>query len=126
MTLDIIIGKLTYTPGDDELDVEKCPPESHDVCDRELTIYPRDSCRSGSAGLWDFFFDRVHDIYMEMRDYPDSNDPEAIAIKPFLERINALPDDCNDAINNDRMKWFKFWCNRAVELYGDEAGIEFC
>ena len=126
MTLDVIIGKLTYTAGDYDLDIEECPPESYDVCDPEYTIYPRRAYRSGSTGFWDFFFHYVGSTYMWMRHYPDSNDQEVVALNTFIDEINALPDNCNDSGHNDRMKWFKFWCNRAVELYGDTAGIKFC
>jgi len=126
MTLDVIIGKLAYTEGDYGLGIEECPLESYDVCDPEYTMYPRRANRSGSTGFWDFFFDHVGNTYMWMRNCPDSNGPEVVALKEFIDEINALPDNCNNLGHNDRMKWFKFWCNRAVELYGDEAGIKFC
>jgi hypothetical protein len=46
-------------------------------------------------------------------------------LKPVLEEINLLSETLPSRIDQDRMKWFKYWTNRAVELYGDEAYITF-
>jgi hypothetical protein len=43
-------------------------------------------------------------------------------LKPIIEKIKNLPDDCE---NKGLMKWFKFWSEKAVEKYGDDACIQF-
>ena len=114
MTLTVIIGKIG-APDIDELTVKECPSESYDVCNPEFTIYPRRAYRSGSGRMRSFFDGMPAEIC-----------PEIVRIRPIIGVINGLPDDCGSTDHNDRMTWFKFWCNRAVELYDDEAGIELC
>lgn len=118
MTLSITIGKTKPMVNEYGETIDECPPESYDVCDPKYTMHSQRAYRNGTA-LWDFFEHYLNDIYNESMSNKDE-------IKPFIDEINALPDDCGDPGHNDRMKWFKFWCNRAVELYGDEAGVEFC
>ena len=120
MTLTVILGKI-HTPSDEIPNIDECPAESYDVCDPEFTIHPRRSIRSGSGEMQDFFDGVTAEISNTI-----SDPTEIILIKPVINVINDLIDDCDDVGHNDRMKWLKFWCNRAVELYGDEAGIEFC
>ena len=112
------------------IDVEACPDSDYDVCNPESTIYPRSSQRSGSTGFWKFFTDMIgSDIYYAMRRNPESNDRDIALIRPLIDKINAIQDptivDENAKYNSDRLKWFKFWSNKAVELYGDMAAIEF-
>lgn len=121
MTLTVIIGKIR-TPSDEIPNIDECPSEAYDVCDPKYTIYPRRSIRSGSSNMRDFFDCITAEIYTNAISDPT----EIVFIKPVIGTINDLIDDCEDVVHNDRMKWLKFWCNRAVELYGDEAGIEFC
>lgn len=121
MTLSVFIGKIN--PQSDGMPyIDECPLESYDVCDPEYTIHPRRSLRSGTDDMRDFFDGLPAEIYANTISDPD----EIVLIKPVIDEINALPDDCGVPAHNDRMKWLKFWCNRAVELWGDEAGIEFC
>lgn len=120
MTLTVIIGKIGI-PNNTDCSIEECPMESYDVCNPEYTQYPDRAFRSGS-GMCDFFDLHVTAIYKEIMRLKERSVP----IKPFIDRINALPDDLCDDSHNDRMKWLKFWCNRAVGLYGDKAVIEFC
>jgi len=121
MTLTVIIGKMG-SPSDEIPNIGECPEESHDVCDPEYTIFPKRAIRIGSSDMRDFFDGLTAEIYTNTISDPT----EIIQIKPVIDVINDLADDLGDAGHNDRMKWLKFWCNRAVELYGDEAGIEFC
>ena len=127
MTLDVTIGEIYVDERDGKayVRVVPCPPEPMCICDIEFTIYPNEAERSGGHGLWEFFRKYLNDIYIEMRDHPGSNDIDVAFINPFLDRINALSDKCDDPASNDRMKWLKFWCNRAVEQFGDDAGIMF-
>lgn len=126
MTLDITIGKVFINSTDNKpyADVIMCPAESEDVCDNKMTWWPKESYRSGSTGLWEFCDNQLSDIYTKMCDYPRSNDRDVAFIKPFIEQINNL-SNCDNKLDFDRMKWFKFWCNKSVELYGDEAAIKF-
>lgn len=147
MTLDVKIGKIIIDKLDPDWDescestvvrpnVEQCPDIDYDLCvpltgspfdrtEKGFTCWPRSAYRSGSTPFWDFFRNHLPEIYNKMRDNPNSNDRDVARIAPLIKDIRALPDDCGSDIDNDRMKWFKFWCNRAVELYGDEAGVGF-
>ncbi len=138
MTLDVTIGKIVLSKYDPEWDdttvvrveVEQCPSLDFDLCKHpEFTLWPRDAYRSGSSGssgFWAFFQKCVgEELYNSMRDHPGSNDRDVARLKPLIEKIARLPDECGSAIDNDRMKWFKFWCSRAVSLYGDDAGVQF-
>jgi hypothetical protein len=61
-----------------------------------------------------------------MRKHPDTNDLDLALIKPFLKRINKLKDsDFVNEVDKDRLKWLKYWSNKSVELYGNEAAILF-
>jgi len=140
MTLDVKIGKIVIDPIDPDLkdwiweagsctvrvNIEQCPDLDYDLCPKEHTFAPREAYRSGSIPLWDFFQKGpARKIYHAMRDNPNSNDRDVARIKPLLDEINKLPDHLGTEVDDDRMKWFKFWCNRAVELYGDLAGVRF-
>ena len=140
MTLDIKIGKIIVEQPDPDLkdwidedgscvvraDVEQCPDLDYDLCPKEHTIGPREAYRSGSIPLWEFFQDGpAKEVYRKMRFYPNSNDRDVARVMPLLEEINKLPDHLGSEVDDDRMKWFKFWCNQAVELYGDLAGVRF-
>ena len=121
MTLTVKIGRIG-APSDNCLEsIDECPQATFDVCDPEYTIYPRRAYRSG---FYEFFDICLPSIYRKIATHPEN----AVPIIPLIDEINALPDTCvcNDVATDDRMKWFKFWCNHAVELYADEAGIEFC
>ena len=60
-------------------------------------------------------------------------DPFMVPLKPLLEEIQKLPDDIyyQDLLPEDNIffdgvvKWLKFWSTRAVELYDEDAYIEF-
>ena len=64
-------------------------------------------------------------LYYRIRKHPDTNDCDIIPLKSILHEINGLFDEFFDEIDRDRMKWLKFWSNRAVSLYGDDAYISF-
>lgn len=134
MTLDVTIGKIIFSEPDPEwdetytvyVDVEQCPDIDYDLCKSpELTLWPRSAYRSGSTGFWKFFELKTGNLYYKMRDHPGSNDRDVCRIKPIIDQINQLPDKTGTDIDDDRMKWLKFWCNRAIELYGDLAGVMF-
>lgn len=145
MTLDVTIGKIIVEEFNPEypdevivnVGVEPCPDLEYDLCESMkgdpyggtgtgYTRYPRSPYRSGSTPFWGFFRHYMPALYKKMRAHPDSNDRDVARLQPVINEINALPDSpLNCACDVDRMKWFKFWCNRAVELYGKEAGIEF-
>jgi len=127
MTLDVTIGQLAIIKENNRamLWVSACPSETVAICDIEYTLWPNEAYRSGSSEFRQFFREELGQMYNAMREHPDTNDIDIAYIEPFIERINDLPDECEDDANIDRMKWFKFWCNRAVELYGEDASIMF-
>ena len=124
MTLDVTIGKKT---GKDH--VEKCPESKDNVCDSTQTNWPSESYRSGNNVSFWKFFTRNKDlkvIYLKMRKHPDTNDLDIAQLKPFMKEINKLKEsDFVDEIDKDRVKWLKYWSNKAVELYGTDAAIMF-
>lgn len=135
MTLDVTIGKfkIKNPTRNDVKDYESanainfmsvvaCPISKEPIC--EQSAWPCESYRSGSTGFWNFFEKQLPKLYKKMRFNPNTNDKDIAFIKPILKEINALPNPVDD--DADRMKWLKYWCNRAVELYGIRAAIEFC
>ena len=54
-------------------------------------------------------------------------------LKPLLEDIKKLPDSFNyedltpddNAFFGDVVKWLKYWSIKAIELYDEDAYIEF-
>lgn len=130
MTLDVQIGKIIidHSEGRDKLKafmhVKMCPKAKEDICDPKHTFTPREAFRSGSSGLWNFFQSYVSDLYFKWRDHPDSNDLDVGFIEPVINEILALKEP-DGPIEKDRMHWLKYWCRKAVELYGKNAGIMF-
>jgi hypothetical protein len=146
MTVDITIGKLKIKTFDEVmkekleewnfthkstfaitefLEVEPCPSEN-DGCTEEDIIYSFESHRSGSIFAMNNFMRNVvgkdlDDYFREMK----SNDRQFARIKPVIDEINKLKYTGEEKMHHIRLKWLKFWCNRAVELYGNEAVIEF-
>ncbi|MEK6881949.1 MAG: hypothetical protein AABY22_20190, partial [Nanoarchaeota archaeon] len=108
----------------DFLQVEQWPNEE-DGCTKEDTIHPNEAYRSGSTlGMIEFFDEVMPKLIKKLRP-ESSNDFQIAKIKPFLEEINNLKYDGDNKYHHKRLHWLKFWCNRAVELYGDDAVIAF-
>ena len=63
---------------------------------------------------------KLFDIFKPIK----TNDIQITRLKGYLNEINNLKGD-GDFINERRLHWLKFWCNRAVELYGNDAVIKF-
>lgn len=135
MTLDVKIGKRTVQHEEDK-DIEgviMCAPVHFDVCDPSHTLWSREAYRSGSTGFWNFFLKPyMKGMYLAMRKYPTSNDKDIAQLLPFIKNIKGLPSSqfedgikVIDDYDFDRLKWFKFWAMRAVNLYGKEAYISF-
>lgn len=113
MTIDTTIGRILSNGKH----VMKCPRAEHNICNPQYTNHPRDSYRSGSSKLRQFWQTSCGEFYNTLEE-------EITPLKQYQEQINKL--DANDnAINTDRMLWLKYWTNKAVELYGDDAGIQF-
>lgn len=145
MTIDITIGKLTikswetvlaekledrvFTGEDtissvDFLEVNQCP-EKEDGCTLEDTAFPNSAYRSGGIGSMSNFFTKVMSVLIEkIRPY-HNNDLQISRIKPFIEEIMRLKYSGTNDLDKKRLHWFKFWCSRAVELYGEDAVIKF-
>ena len=108
----------------DFLDVEQCPNEE-DGCTEEDTINPGESYRSVSIFAISEFMNLVlGDLEKQLRPI-STNDPQISMIRPYIDEINNLEYNGDDLYHKRRLNWLKFWCNRALQLYGDEAGIMF-
>lgn len=142
MTCDIVIGKITAKIPDnwfeegsygeacfeppDAYYVEKCPDADHDISSQEATIAsPREAIRyMASSPAYKVFVEGMPEIW-EAWFESSQHDMKGIGrIKPAIDKINKIPLP-DDFYEKDRMIWFKYWCNKAVELYGEYAGIEF-
>jgi len=145
MTIDITIGKmkmktldeffnnnyqLNFTYKDvfsytDLIDIEQCPDDI-DGCTKKDTFAPNSAYRSGSiTAISDFFRTVFPDDLNDLLRPIKSQDILYTKIKPLLDNINKVEYNGDDYYYKKRLQWFKFWCNRAVELYGDEAIICF-
>lgn len=146
MTIDITIGKIiakkpkksiidrineldhysykTTIELIDFVDIEQCPDEE-DGCTENDTDWPKSAFRSGEIkALSEFFREVMPDLISEIRPIK-SSDTQIARIQPYLDRVNGLKYNGDSKQHYMRLQWFKFWCNRAVELYGKDAGIEF-
>lgn len=130
MAMAVKIGKIVDFDCENELykQVEQCPNADTNICNSENTVFPKSALRMFSVDSWESWessSNELHTLYESMREYPDLDGPEVIRLKPFIKDINKLPDDHPEDDHVDRMKWFKYWSNKAVELYGECAGIQF-
>ena len=131
MTLDISIGKIVIEQDENGrayIWVKRYPDADFNVCNPKATITPKEAYRSGSTAFWQFWKknDKLATIYERMREYPDSNDSDVTFLKSYVDDILNLSDALFSNPNDkDRLKWLKHWVKKAVELYGDEAGISF-
>ena len=145
MTTDITIGKLiiktldevirecvieefNFTPKytfllTDFLEVEECPSKD-DGCTQEDTIFPGRAYRSmPNLGAINFFNDTFPELGKNIKPWGD-NSKQITRIKPYIEIINKT-QYTGELIHERRLHWLKFWCNEALELYGEQAAIEF-
>jgi len=145
MTIDIKIGRLIVRPFDkvmkekldqltftykdtldmmDFLEIEECPKQK-DGCSGEDTIFPNQAYRSGSiSGMHEFFELVMPKLVKEIRPI-SSNDAQISKLKPFLPAINKLKYGGKVVLHKKRLQWLKFWSNKAVELYDEDAAIQF-
>jgi len=125
MTLDITIGKISK----DGKSVEECPKADHDITSPSLSHWPRESYRSGSTGFWDFWLhknDVLNTVYMELRKHPYTNDWDVVKLAPVADKIALVKEsEFSEPDDIDRLRWLQYWTKKAVELYGEEAGISF-
>jgi hypothetical protein len=143
MTIDITVGKIVFKCDEDiaeylkslnyfrydQIDlhklfyVEQCPDE--DVgCTQDDTHFPGSAYRSGNSSAVSDFFCKVAPELYDILCPKKTNDMQVTRINLHIEAINALKpigEHCHDK----RLHWLKFWCNKAVELYGKEAVIKF-
>lgn len=137
MTLDVTIGKLHISKLRDRegmtnlmhlSTVIKCPYATNNVCDPKLTFWPKESFRSGSTGLWNFWLEHrtLNKVYQSCRIFPDTNDADIAFLKPHARRILSIKDSSmKTEENKDRLLWLKYWTKKSVELYRDDAAIMF-
>jgi hypothetical protein len=124
MTLDVTIGKLKGTRY-----LDQCPNAETDISNPKLSYWSRESYRSGSTEFWSFWLNKnakLAKIYMNMRKNPWTNDFDRSKLKPFEKEILSIPEsEFPDEVDKDRLRWLKYWVAKAIELYGDKAGITF-
>lgn len=132
MTLDVMIGRIQKRYWwSQEKTVAMCPPLDYDLCNsgglfddhpEGSTAWPRESYRSGSSCFRDFFMRRpLQGFYLSI--YIHERDIHVLA--PYGEMIRSLQKGMFPRQDWDRLKWLQFWTKRAIELYGDKAGISF-
>jgi hypothetical protein len=129
---EVKIGRL----NDNNFNVDECPPDmsqKHYSLQSSVLI----AYGSGIRADIDFWMEIVGETFNseisvkgEVPSYLEASylEPDRInkrIIKPALNRIIALQNDCGCSIKNDQIKWFKHWAARAVELYDNRAFIEF-
>jgi len=137
MTLDIKIGKLVqleegYTHDNvmdglnpDHSYVEVCPESNEDVCDPKHTIYPKSAYRSGGYGSFPGFI-----MAYLPRMYQELGVSGIARLSRYYSEIMAMPNGADksgyqNGLDKDRIHWFKYWSKRAMDLYGDGAGVMF-
>lgn len=140
MIFSLTIGRSFINFENQDRGAEECPVENYDICDSKYTANPSRSYRVSTeymtCPLREFWYSYIRPIFWDeqalceqkhlaetcKRDMTLFQD-NPIPLKPYIEKIRKLPDECGNIYDNDRMKWFKFWAEKAVELYGEEAVI---
>ena len=143
MTLDFNFGKdvaviedYIYIEGED-LTAEPKPenkltyeflvemePETFDVCNPKWTDNPKSAFRSCPCGS------RI-DVFL-IRNIPgiheavEKDKRNIVPVSSIIDKINNLnpvapaSEGCPE-LYEDRVKWFQYWANKCIRLYGDEA-----
>lgn len=146
MTIDITIGKIKTLTFDefikqqldeynftfkrtinvmDLLRIEQCPDEP-DGCTSDDTSHPNEAYRSGSIfAISEFMREVLGDVLSDKLRPVHTNDPQITLLKPFINDINKIVYIGKEKMHHQRLHWLKFWCNRAIELYGNDAVIQF-
>ncbi|HWQ96051.1 MAG TPA: hypothetical protein VN368_01640 [Candidatus Methylomirabilis sp.] len=83
------------------------------ICDHKYTLYPNEPIRIVSS------------------DYPifpicfrEKTEPTTITkLTPYIDQINTLKPQ--DGLMGDRIKWLKYWANKAIDEFGEDAVIMF-
>ena len=104
------------------LTVQQCPNEN-DGCTQEDTAHPNESYRSGSGAAISKFLDNsgLYDVLFKLH----SNDEQIYKLKSVIKEINEAKLLSTNFYDERRLHWLKFWSNKAIELYGDNAAISF-
>ena len=116
--------KYENTDGEYLMEMEK---ETFDVCDPELTVYPRDSVRLISYAWADFVEENLPTAYSILnRMKIERNVESIIPVLSIIDEINAMGSkkpECEHTpgLYEDRVQWFQYWANKCSRLYGDEA-----
>ena len=130
MTMDITIGKQVPCADDCEIKdpsqyccFRQCPDSDVNFGDR------KEAYRSGNFNNLKTFFtsnSTLLDVYFRMREHPVTNDTDAVYIKDYIKEINSVKlEEYEDEYDKQRLEWLQKWCNRAIELYSDDAMIMF-
>jgi len=139
MVFEITIGKMVYTPNqykqmtNETFDSERTfpvvvemPKLRFNIFDKEIVYRPLVSKR---YGLYDLIFYSFKGMFYN--ELPELNKKYfyvlegSVKIGDNLNTILELDESKLDQIDKNRMTWLKFWCERAVNEYGDKAGIMF-
>lgn len=98
-------------------------PETFDVCNPEWTDHPKDAVRPShyGSGISEFLIKNLPIIGAVLRE-----DRTIMPVSNIINEINNLKPEAPEneempEIYKDRVRWFQYWANKCIRLYGDEA-----
>lgn len=110
MSLTIYIGKIST---DEKELFELCPEADYDVC--PLQDQPRLSIRS--IGRCDHNARYAYEMIIEIFGRMDTEGPQPLT--KYIDTIRAYRPSKRDKFTKDRIKFLKYWSEKALELYGN-------
>lgn len=115
-------GGEIYQEDDNEYLIE-IEPETFDVCDPELTNYPKEAFLMTPCKLYvvDFIKENLPTIGALL-----DGERTIIPLSSVIDEINNLKPEAPEGeerpeLYKDRVRWFQYWANKCIRLYGDEA-----
>lgn len=126
MTLKVTIGEIYKGNESEELTVNPCPSMNKNMVKSAYTTHPKEAIRDGSD-LWLFFqLPPLITLFPKFNGGRSLGEyPVTIPLQPIAKNINALELVLEDKSNQERLRWLKYWTAKAVQLFGERAGIEF-
>lgn len=118
------------SPDECEHYLVEMEPETFDVCDPELTAYPRDSIRLISYSYSDFVIENLSTFYSIFNLMCEERKGYMIVpLSKVIKEINNLKSVAPEGeeapeLYKDRVRWFQYWANKCLRLYGEEAKFQ--
>ena len=101
-------------------------PETFDVCNPEWTDHPKDAVRPShyGSGIAEFIRENLPKIGAVL-DEERSILPVSIVIDE-INNLKSVAPEGEEApeLYNDRVRWFQYWANKCLRLYGEEAKFQ--